>query len=1118
MSNISRINSSSTLFPFHSAQENVYFEQVILPNNPMYNIGCYSEVQQVYDLNKLQLAWQLLIDHADALRLELVQQDNGVPLQKILPQGDIIGNIEFIDFSDKSSPHCEAKKWMARQYRKVFRLDRGERFQLAVIKLSTRKCYLFSRFHHLFVDGIAVYRIYEQLNYIYSKVVKNESPHFIHYLPQYEVEVQKSLAYLQSNRYLRDKEYWQAFLNDRTPTYLPQYYKQQGSECHNIELSTQLSYQIRAFCEQSKLSVLTALMGGAALFFSRHLGLSDVVISTPLHGRRGQQAMRVIGMHSDAVMLALHINESWSFDTLLAESNKTFKRAIRYCQFPQSHLSRLNSDKEVLSSDISLNYELYDFNDRAFDIGEIVHLSPEDSHTPLEIRFIDFTDKDHLILRVNYHKQYFSSCEIERLADTLIRYIAEGIHDCEKPIYTLKEVSEKDCDVLLQRQQQSVKLYEEKQTVSQLFENQVIRTPDNLALVYNELTLTYRELNQRANQLAHYLRRRFELVFQTPLRADMLFALYLDRSVEMVISILAVMKAGGAYVPITPGAPQARVMFMIEDTAAPFIITKACYAKELNEWLQFGHQETNCTLVIADDESLSKQPQRDLVPIHQVSDLIYVIYTSGTTGKPKGVMIEHRSVSNLIFFIVDTHQLKSGTQTLFFSNYAFDASVFEIFPSLCSGSTMTIVPTQAQSDIDALLALIQQNNITKAFLPTAIVNTFSEALAQSNLEVLHTGGEVLHPLSCLPTPLFFNQYGPTETTVCATQKTITDPHCVGIGQAISNTFLYILNKQKALTAIGAEGELYIGGVGVARGYLNRPSLTKENFITDPLEQNTRLGTQASYLYKTGDLVRYLSDGSLMYLGRNDAQVKIRGHRIELGEIETALEEIGGIKQAVVIDYKSENSHFLAAFVVPEMAFDSIHFKNDRRSISRHISELALSLDTHSLLDVLVDKLPEYMIPSSVTVLDKIPLTMNGKLDKEALPEPILVNDEDYAPPRNEVERQLCQIWQEVLGLEQVGIHDNFFHIGGNSISAIRLNAKAREIANIDIPLAELFTHSNIALLAANLSHQQFQIPKRDVSLQTPLSFAQERLWFIEQFEGGSDAYHMPYLVRLRATT
>ncbi|WP_298776700.1 AMP-binding protein, partial [uncultured Shewanella sp.] len=462
-----------------------------------------------------------------------------------------------------------------------------------------------------------------------------------------------------------------------------------------------------------------------------------------------------------------------------------------------------------------------------------------------------------------------------------------------------------------------------------------------------------------------------------------------------------------------------------------------------------------------------EQSSDNLVPVCGPADLAYVIYTSGTTGQPKGVMIEHKSVINLISFITDTHQMTQDTQALFFSNYVFDASVYEIFPCFYTGATLTIVPKEAQGNTDKLLALISDNKITKAFIPTSIVNLIPEALAQLNLDVLHTGGEVLNPLPCLPAKLVFNQYGPTEATVCVTQKAIRDPKCVGIGKVIANTLNYVVDNLGQLLPIGSPGELYIGGAGLARGYVNQDALTAECFIDNPFATQSDIEKGYTRLYKTGDMVRYLSDGNLEYLGRLDNQVKIRGYRIELGEIEAALSQFKGVKQAVVIDcehanddqseHQGDSRQYLAAYIIVQ--------GDDNTEVNKDILIDAFIEDVRQQL---ISVLPDYMQPATFTVIDHVPLTINGKLDRKALPEPEFISSDVYVAPRSDTERQLCEVWQAVLGLEQVGINDNFFRIGGDSIVSIQLVSRLRQVG-FSLQVKDIFDAPTVARLSVLLN-------------------------------------------------
>ncbi|MEO3738701.1 amino acid adenylation domain-containing protein, partial [Shewanella baltica] len=559
----------------------------------------------------------------------------------------------------------------------------------------------------------------------------------------------------------------------------------------------------------------------------------------------------------------------------------------------------------------------------------------------------------------------------------------------------------------------------------------------------------------------------------------------------MVVSILAVLKAGGAYVPLSPEYPAERSQFILADTEAALLVTQTVHVGVLTA-LVSDLQTTQPTMMMVDDMDLCYQPIDNICANTSSRDLAYVIYTSGTTGKPKGVLIEHRGVVNLSQFITRTHGISAETKALFFSNYVFDASVYELFPCLLSGASLHIVPEHVQKNPEILLNMINEHQIHKAFIPTAIVNYMAQELKDSSLQVLHTGGDVLNPLPCLPANVTFNQYGPTEGTVCVTQNQLADPDDIEIGKAIDNTLLYVLNTGLQPVPIGVPGELYIGGAGLARGYLNRPELTAERFIPNPFASADDVSKGYTRLYKTGDLVRWLPDGNLQYMGRNDHQVKIRGYRIELGEVESALTALDEVKQAVVLAREHNGQQYLAAYVVGSTPIN----------------------DIESLRISLQHQLPEYMVPGTISILDALPLTLNGKLDTRALPAPTFKSGTHYVAPRNEVEQQLCEIWSEVLGVKKIGIKDNFFRLGGNSISAVRIITAVRKGLNKNLALVDLFDNKTISSISDSLSDVANILIPRSTIEQVSLSFAQQRLLFIEQYEQGSNAYHIPHLVLL----
>jgi amino acid adenylation domain-containing protein len=653
------------------------------------------------------------------------------------------------------------------------------------------------------------------------------------------------------------------------------------------------------------------------------------------------------------------------------------------------------------------------------------------------------------------------------------------VEDCKQAISQIDLLSAQDRQILLYDWNLTDAPYAADKTLFQLFEEQVQRVPDNIALVFENQQLSYLQLNERANQLAHAIRHEYQIRCGETIKPDTLIALYLDRSLEMVISILAVLKAGGAYVPIAPEHPQERVKFLLEDTQAPLLLAQRHYRARLTSWI--GHTVNNTANILYVDQLEAGLPVGNPEPINTATDLAYVIYTSGTTGQPKGVLIEQRSVANMIQNQARAFDFDARDATLCVASYIFDASVEQMFLPLLNGAKLIVTDQQTILSPASVESLIDKHQVTHLdATPSYLLGVLHVLTKPYCLRLVVSGGE-----ACVPAltekwgKLLMNTYGPTEaavTSVLCLDSDLIEAGC--IGKPIANTRAYVLDSFLQPLPVGVTGELYIGGVGVGRGYLNRAELTAERFIANPFA--TEMDKRQGYtkLYKTGDLVRWRQDGNLEYVGRNDLQVKIRGYRIELGEIESALAALPEIKQAVVIDREQGGNKYLAAYMVA--AADA-------------------SIDAESLRTSLLSQLPEYMVPSTFTELDAIPLTINGKVDRRALPEPHWIAEDQYTAPRTELETRLCAVWQGVLGLERVGIHDNFFRIGGNSIASIQLIAKMRK-AGLNVQVLDLFNAPTIAQLVAKADAgglsaiQATSIPQRNGRDDVPGSFVIQNWW------------------------
>ncbi len=573
--------------------------------------------------------------------------------------------------------------------------------------------------------------------------------------------------------------------------------------------------------------------------------------------------------------------------------------------------------------------------------------------------------------------------------------------------------------------------------IADLFEVQVKRTPNAIAVQAGDQALTYQELNQRSNQLAHYLQ-------QLGVGAETLVGVCLPRSIDFVISMLAIVKAGGAYVPLDPEYPLARLAFMLEDSQVPILLTQ----DQLVDSLPTSWAHVFC--LDSDWDTIADQPQDNPTRSNTLHDRVYVIYTSGSTGQPKGVEVEQTSLINLVLWHHRAYSVSEVDRATGLASPAFDASVWEIWAYLTAGASLHIPDEQIRKTPVKLIAWLAEQGITLCFMPTALAEAVLDQSLPDDLalRVLLTGGDAFR--RSLQKSLSFelvNHYGPTENTVVTTSAPIVANAPLSIGQAIDNVQVYLLDDQLQPVSVGESGELYVGGAGLARGYLNRPELTAEKFISNPFDSSTRL-------YKTGDLARTLPDGNLEFLGRIDHQVKIRGFRIELGEIETTIVQHSQVREAVVVASEDRSGDLrLVAYLVP-------------------INQA--TLDLNELRAFLKERLPEYMLPSILMTLESLPLSPNGKVDRRALPQPTATRSQavQSVSPQTQIEQEIAVIWQTVLNLNDLSVDDNFFDLGGHSIHIGIVNGKLKEQFDRDISMIEMFQYPTVRSLAQFLSQPQ----------------------------------------------
>jgi aspartate racemase len=649
-----------------------------------------------------------------------------------------------------------------------------------------------------------------------------------------------------------------------------------------------------------------------------------------------------------------------------------------------------------------------------------------------------------------YNTDLFDNATITRMLGHFQVLLEGVVANPDQRLSDLPILTEAEHHQLLVEWNDTKREYPKDKCIHELFEEQVERSPDAVAVVFEDQQLSYRELNQQANQVAHYLRR-------LGVGPETLVGVCMERSLEMIIGLLGILKAGGAYVPLDPDYPKERLVFMLKDTQARVLLTQERLVEKLPD------RTVHLIRIDKHWEEITGESYENLETGATAENLAYVNYTSGSTGEPRGVEVLHRGVLRLLFGVEYVHIDKSET-FLHLASTSFDASTFEIWGPLLHGAKCVLFPGTVPSPTE-LGQLFHQHKVSTLWLASSLFNTVIDEApdALSGVRQLLIGGEALsvpqvrRALALLPQAQIINGYGPTESTTftccCSIPRELDQSiNSVSIGRPISNTKVYLLDANLSPVPIGVTGELCIGGDGLARGYLNRPDLTAEKFIPNPFSSEP-----GARLYRTGDLARYLPDGNIEFLGRIDNQVKIRGFRIELGEIEAVLEQHAAVRDAVVLAREDVSG--------------------DKRLVGYIVPNQEPTPTPHDLRSYLKEKLPQHMVPSAFVFLDSLPLTPNGKVDRRALPAP----DENrpelkeaFVKPRTSVEELLAGIWAEVLKLEKVGIHDNFFDLGGHSLKATQVMSRVREALRVDLPLRVMFEAPTIAELASIVEQSMSQ--------------------------------------------
>ncbi|MBR5773794.1 MAG: amino acid adenylation domain-containing protein, partial [Clostridia bacterium] len=936
--------------------------------------------------------------------------------------------------------------------------------------------HLFTKIHHIIGDAWSMNIIASDLKKLYSGKTDDAQP-----APEYSAYVLKSQEYLTGKRYEKDKKYWQEQIDTEVISLLL-------SERNDYRLTrlekrcdTALVKALNALCEENNTTMFALMYFVLGLNFSALTYANDFYLGTTLLNRDTFDEKNTVGMFVNTLPIRVSLQQNETVISNINQIMSTLFKTYRHQRFNYSdclELVRNNGGYNGAFFDVSMNYQKMEYSTLQ---NEYVW---HPCGTGTDALCIDVQDNGgELSLMYNYSLQAFDEHGIELFHQRFIHtleMLASGY--MEKPLSELQVITEAEESIVLSFNGEYVS-YPDADTIVSLFESQVEKTPENIAVVCDGKKLTYAELNARANQVAVKLR-------TIGVKPDDFVAMLTERSLEMIVGIYGILKAGAAYVPINTIYPDDRIQFILEDCQPKCILT---YDAEVP-------MQTDVPVINLGDESIytgeSTNPER----VNKPTDLAYVIYTSGTTGKPKGAMIEHKNVVRLLFNEKFQFDFSDSDVWTMFHSYGFDFSVWEMYGATLYGGKLVVVSNEVSKDAEAFMGLLNDEGVTVLNqVPSSFYNLLSYDSKESckYLRYVIFGGEALAPArlnefkSNHPETKIVNMYGITETTVHVTYMDIGDDEIEegisNIGNAIPTLSIYVMNGM-SLCGVGMPGELCVAGEGVARGYLNRPELTAEKFIDNPFGEGK--------LYRSGDLAKWLPDGTLEYLGRIDDQIKIRGFRVELGDIDAAIRNLDEVEDcAVIAKNDASGEKAIYAYIVSD-------------------TQIILS----TVRDRLREVLPEYMIPSYMGQIDELPITSNGKLDRRALPE-IEAVAREYVAPRNKNEKIICDIFADILGIERVGVKDNFFEIGGHSLRATKVVNRIEAETGVRLSLKNIFTSPTAEALAAQISQASDEsyepIPCAKKRVSYPMSSTQKRMYIINEIDGGGIAYNMAAAIEMK---
>jgi len=1050
--------------PLSFAQQRLWFLDQLEPGSAAYNISTAFRHNGALDLVALNRAINVVVSRHEILRTSFSTADRE-PVQVI--DETLICDLPFVDVRDLPADNrqAEVRRLATENARRPFDLAKAPLFRLCLVRLGETEHILLLTIHHIVSDAWSLDIFFREMTEAYASYPSNHDSVFAELPVQYADFSIWQRDWAAQGGLEQQLAYWRKQLAE-TPEALdlpidrprPHQLSFAGAQ-QTAAFPRDLIEGLRELSQQENVTLFMLLLAAFNALLAHYSGQDDILVGAPIAGRNRVETESLIGLFVNTIVLRTDVSGNPTFRELLRQAKENTLAAYANQDVPFEKLvEEMQPARGVGHSpffQVMLDFE------NAIKTGapragwQIEDLEPDRGTARADLLLFLTEEENSLSCLVEYSTDLFEPATIQRLLRHFEVLLAGAVRNPDRRVSELSLLTEKERQQLLVEWNPIRPSTDDAHCIQQLFEQQVARTPDVVAIVFEAEQLTYADLNRRANKLAHYLKKR-------GVGPEVLVGICVERSVQMVVGLLGILKAGGAYLPLDPSYPEERLAFMVQDAGVCVLLAQRDLLKSVPDCV------TEMVFLDADWEQISVETEQNPATETTSENAAYVIYTSGSTGKPKGVIVTHRNVVRLFETTDSSYNFNGNDVWTLFHSYAFDFSVWEICGALLYGGKLVIVPYWVSRSAEGFYQLLLDHKVTVLNqTPSAfrqLIEVDSKIKGELSLRLVIFGGEALELHTLKPWftrhgdkhPQLINMYGITETTVHVTYRPLSLADCENrsvIGRPLVDLQLYVLDKYLQPVPVGVAGQMYVGGAGLGRGYLRHPALTSERFIPDPFSSEP-----GARLYKTGDVARFMSDGELEYLGRADDQVKIRGYRIELGEINATLAEHPSVRESVtVMRGRGFADSQLVAYLVPIAG-----------------SELSVS----DLRDALKARLPDYMVPANFVFLEAMPLTPSGKVNRQALPAPEQISIETpFVPARTPAEEILAAIWAEVLRLDRVGIDDNFFALGGHSLLATQVVSRLRDAFQIEMPLRRIFERPTIAELSRCISEARESSPK-----------------------------------------